>query len=260
MSLPGHRRALSSPTRRPGATRGCADQPRPGFSLLVATASHASTIVTWSFANCATPSRSPKNSTLVAQPSGCASLAHRCPSRSRPLERDLGTRLFDRDRRSVTLTPDGRLLLPRTVALLEDASELHRATAGLSSAEPVQPGYANWRPSDLITQTAGVAQLHVDAWVLPPHTRPAGSLTAASTWPSVGHVPQTWTGTGCTRGCLAPTGSTRSADPVAWLSWNAFGEEFAADIGDNLIPIDEAASPARPRLGAESVWLPSNGP
>ncbi|MGO4755082.1 LysR family transcriptional regulator, partial [Streptomyces sp. 2MCAF27] len=35
------------------------------------------------------------------------------------LERDLGVRLFDRDRRSVSLTPAGSALLPHTRALLE---------------------------------------------------------------------------------------------------------------------------------------------
>src|SRR5690242_17065341 len=87
------------------------------------------------------------------------------------LERDLGTRLFDRDRRSVTLTPAGQALLPRTVALLERAAELRRAAAGLSAGEPVRLGYVSWRPSDLIARTVGVAQLHIDAWVLPSHTQ-----------------------------------------------------------------------------------------
>ena len=56
------------------------------------------------------------------------------------LERDLGTRLFDRDRRTVTLTPAGEALLPRTRALLahagvalttpEGADRLGRGVAG----------------------------------------------------------------------------------------------------------------------------------
>jgi DNA-binding transcriptional LysR family regulator len=54
------------------------------------------------------------------------------------LERDLGTRLFDRDRRTVTLTPAGEALLPRTRALLEQADELRRAAAGLAADEPVR--------------------------------------------------------------------------------------------------------------------------
>jgi hypothetical protein len=29
------------------------------------------------------------------------------------------------------------------------------------------------------------------------------------------------------------------ADPIAWLSWNVFGEEFGADTGARLIPTDD---------------------
>src|SRR5215469_12194336 len=65
------------------------------------------------------------------------------------LERDLGVRLFDRDRRSVTLTACGEALLPRTRVLLEQADELRRSAAGMSATEPVRLGYVNWRPNDL---------------------------------------------------------------------------------------------------------------
>jgi len=41
------------------------------------------------------------------------------------LEHGLGVRLFDRDRRSVALTPAGAALLPPTRALLERADDLH---------------------------------------------------------------------------------------------------------------------------------------
>ena len=87
------------------------------------------------------------------------------------LERDLGVRLFDRDRRSVTLTASGEAMLPRTRALLEQADELRRFAAGMSATEPVRLGYVSWRPADLATRASGVAQLHVDAWVLPSHTQ-----------------------------------------------------------------------------------------
>ena len=87
------------------------------------------------------------------------------------LERDLGVRLFDRDRRSVALTASGETLLPRTRALLEQSDELRRSAAGMSATEPVRLGYVNWCPADLATRASGVAQLHVDAWVLPSHTQ-----------------------------------------------------------------------------------------
>ncbi len=64
------------------------------------------------------------------------------------LERVLGTRLFDRNRRTVTLTPAGEALLPRALALLEQADELRRAAAGLAAHEPVRLGYVSWRPAE----------------------------------------------------------------------------------------------------------------
>ena len=48
------------------------------------------------------------------------------------LERDLKVRLFDRDRRSVTLTATGAALLPEVRALVAQADELRRRAAGLS--------------------------------------------------------------------------------------------------------------------------------
>ena len=64
----------------------------------------------------------------------------------------------------MTLTPAGEALLPRIRTLLEQADELRRVAAGLAAHEPVRLGYFNWRPADLTSRTAGVAQLLVDAW------------------------------------------------------------------------------------------------
>ena len=75
------------------------------------------------------------------------------------LERDLKVRLFDRDRRSVTLTPTGAALLPLVRALVEQADELRRRAIGLSRSEPVRIGYVNWWPADWSERAAGVAQL-----------------------------------------------------------------------------------------------------
>ena len=102
------------------------------------------------------------------------------------LERDLGVRLFDRDRRSVALTPAGAALLPPTRALLERADDLRRRAARISGSEPVRLGYVNWLPADLTARTSAVAQLHIDAWVAPSHTQAArvadGSLDLAVCW------------------------------------------------------------------------------
>jgi hypothetical protein len=72
------------------------------------------------------------------------------------LERDLGVRLFDRDRRSVVLTPAGAALLPPTRALLERAEDLQRRAAQISGSEPVRLGYVDWLPAGLTARTSAV--------------------------------------------------------------------------------------------------------
>src|SRR4029078_10440707 len=60
------------------------------------------------------------------------------------LERDLKVSLFDRDRRSVTLTASGAALLPHARALVDQADELRRRAAGLLTSEPVRVGDVKW--------------------------------------------------------------------------------------------------------------------
>ncbi|MCF3962802.1 LysR family transcriptional regulator [Streptomyces fuscigenes] len=102
------------------------------------------------------------------------------------LERDLGLRLFDRDRRSVRLTAAGSSLLPYAHDLLERADDLRRRASALAGAEPVRIGYVSWLPPDLGTRMSGIAQLHVDTWVVPSHAQAArvaeGALDLAVCW------------------------------------------------------------------------------
>src|SRR5882672_2474972 len=102
------------------------------------------------------------------------------------LERDLKVRLFDRDRRSVSLTATGAALLPHARELIEQADELRRRAIGMSASEPVRIGYVNWYPTDLAERAAGVAELRVDTWVMPSHTQSArvadGTLDLAICW------------------------------------------------------------------------------
>jgi DNA-binding transcriptional LysR family regulator len=174
------------------------------------------------------------------------------------LERVLGARLFDRDRRTVTLTPAGEALLPRIRALLEQADELRRVAVGLAEDEPVRLGYVSWRPADLTSRTAGVAQLLVDAWVLPSHTQATrvadGSIDLAICWVrsedlaayglearllgadrlyAVAH------GTDTSPVRAGDTAVLVDADQTSWLSWNRYAEEFLADTGATRIPVDD---------------------
>jgi len=102
------------------------------------------------------------------------------------LERDLGVRLFDRDRRSVALTPAGAALLPDAQDLLARADDLRGRAARIAGSEIVRLGYVNWLPADLTARASAVARLHVDTWVAPSHTQAArvadGSLDLAVCW------------------------------------------------------------------------------
>ena len=174
------------------------------------------------------------------------------------LERDLGVRLFDRDRRSVTLTASGQALLPSTRALLEQADELRRSASGMAASEPVRLGYVSWHPADLVSRASGVAQLLIDAWVLPSHAQAArvadGTLDLAICWvlsDDLAKLDLDAHVIGADRLFAVAVGTDASpvrakdilvpvdADTATWSSWNAYGEEFAHDTGAKLEYIDD---------------------
>ncbi|GAA1142829.1 LysR family transcriptional regulator [Kribbella jejuensis] len=172
------------------------------------------------------------------------------------LERDLGVLLFERDRRAVKLTSYGETLLPQTRALLEQADELRRTARGFAASEPVRLGYVSWHPPDLQERVSGVAQLLVDAWVMPSHTQARrvadGSVDLAICWVratdlaeqnlqgrllgadrlfAVGHQD-------------TPVEARRTvvlvdADTDAWASWNIYAIEFARATGASVVRIDD---------------------
>jgi DNA-binding transcriptional LysR family regulator len=174
------------------------------------------------------------------------------------LERELGVRLFERDRHSVSLTAAGGVLLPRARQLLAQADELRRLAADLATRRPVRLGYVNWLPPDLAARVAGTADLHVDTWVMPSHTQAARvadrSIDLAVCW---------LTGTDLTRRGLragllgadrlyaVTVGDDTSAvpardtlvlvdtDEAAWASWNVYAEEFARATGAGVLRIDD---------------------
>jgi DNA-binding transcriptional LysR family regulator len=174
------------------------------------------------------------------------------------LERDLGVRLFDRDRRSVSLTPAGAALLPHTRALLERADDLQRRAGRLAGSEPVRLGYVNWLPADLTARTAAVAQVHIDAWVAPSHTQAArvagGSLDLAVCWVrdedlrrhglrarfiGADRLYAVTTGADTTDVRARDTVVLLDDDTTSWSSWNVYAEELCRDTGAHAVRISD---------------------
>ncbi|MEU9364325.1 LysR family transcriptional regulator [Streptomyces avermitilis] len=174
------------------------------------------------------------------------------------LERDLGIRLFDRDRRSVSLTPAGTALLPYTRSLLERADDLQLRARRLGGSEPVRLGYVNWLPADLTARTSAVAQLHIDAWVAPSHAQAArvadGSLDLAVCWVRNEDLERHGLRArliGADRLYAVTTGSDPSGvgaqdtvvllddDTTSWSSWNVYAEQLAHDTGARAVRISD---------------------
>ena len=174
------------------------------------------------------------------------------------LERDLGVRLFDRDRRSVALTSTGEVLLTDARTVLEQADRLRRHAAGLSGGEPVRLGYVNWRPPDLAEQVAGVADLRVDAWVLPSHAQAARvaerSIDLAICWVQSADLAEygleaaligadelyaVSTGTQTSAVAAQDTVVLVDADTDSWSSWNLYASQFARDTGARIERVDD---------------------
>jgi DNA-binding transcriptional LysR family regulator len=174
------------------------------------------------------------------------------------LERELKVQLFDRDRRSVALTPAGTSLLPEARALIAQADELRRRAAGLAVSEPVRIGYVNWCPTDWSERAAGVAQLRVDTWVMPSHAQAArvadGSLDLAICWVQNSDLETLSLNArlvGVDRLYALCVGSDTSPvaakdtlvlvddDASSWSSWNRYGEQFAAATGARVMRTDD---------------------
>ncbi|KMO67896.1 LysR family transcriptional regulator [Mycolicibacterium chlorophenolicum] len=174
------------------------------------------------------------------------------------LERDLKVQLFDRDRRSVALTPAGAALVADARALIEQADALRRRATGLAVSDPVRIGWVNWCPTDWVERAAGVAQLRVDTWVMPSHTQAArvadGALDLAICWvqnDDLAALSLQARLIGVER--LHALSSGADASPIAakslvvladddtatWSSWNRYAEQFAADTGARVMRTDD---------------------
>jgi DNA-binding transcriptional LysR family regulator len=174
------------------------------------------------------------------------------------LEHDLGVRLFDRDRRSVALTPAGAALLPHTRALLERADDLQRRAAQMSGSEPVRLGYVNWLPAGLTARTSAVAQLHLDAWIAPSHAQAGrvadGTLDLAVCWVRTQDLHEYGLKAaliGADRLYAVAAGEDTSDvraqdtavllddDTTSWASWNLYAAQMARDTGAREVRIHD---------------------
>jgi DNA-binding transcriptional LysR family regulator len=174
------------------------------------------------------------------------------------LERDLGVQLFDRDRRSVTLTAAGAAMLPDARALLERADDLASRAARIAGSEPVRLGYVNWLPPDMAARTTAVARLHIDEWVEPSHIQAArvadGSLDLAVCWVRAQDLDQHGLNArligadrlyAVARG--AATDDVRARDTTvlldgdakAWQTWSVYAEQLARDTGARAVRISD---------------------
>jgi len=174
------------------------------------------------------------------------------------LERDLGVRLFDRDHRSVALTATGEALLTDARAVLEHADRLRRHAAGLTGDTHLRLGYVNWRPPDLYERVAGIADLHVDAWVLPSHAQAArvaeGSIDLAICWVQAADIAEyelearligadllyaVSVGPDTLPVASRDTVVLMDADTNSWASWNLYAGQFARDTGARVVRIED---------------------
>jgi DNA-binding transcriptional LysR family regulator len=174
------------------------------------------------------------------------------------LERDLGVRLFERDRRSVSLTPAGSALLPEARSLLARADDLRRRASRLSGSSPVRLGYVSWLPADLAARTAAQARVHVDAWVTPSHVQAArvaeGRLDLAVCWVRTEDLERHGLQArliGADRlyavAAGGGSGDVRARDTVvlvdddttSWSSWNAYARQLASGTGARAVRIGD---------------------
>ncbi|OBA61157.1 LysR family transcriptional regulator [Mycobacterium sp. 1100029.7] len=176
------------------------------------------------------------------------------------LERELGTELLVRDRRSVRLTEAGRSLLDdarRILALADDAKS--RVQRGAARSAPVRLGYVSWLPADLDSVVGPAAALRIDEWVLPSHVQADrvadGTLDVALAWITQEQATNRRLAAHLLRAeplhAVAPGGKSSEyveaqrvcvlvdADKSAWWSWNRFAEAFAADTGARVVQVGD---------------------
>ena len=160
--------------------------------------------------------------------------------------------LFQRDRRHVSLTTAGRMLLPDAREIIAMAAAAQRKLA--DTAGPLRFGYVSWLPDELVASVH--SDLRIDEWVMPSHIQIAraldGGLDAAIAWAAAGDdgldLQLLWA-----EPLVAVTPSRMTDDPVAaerlnvlvdadltsWDAWNQFANDFVDAAGCRLVHIDD---------------------
>jgi DNA-binding transcriptional LysR family regulator len=180
------------------------------------------------------------------------------------LERELDVRLFERDRRTVTLTPDGAALLPHVRDLVEHADDLCRRVSDLASQKLIRVGIVDGCPTHLTDRVAGMAPVSVDTWGMPSHAQ-ASRVAAGNLDLAICHVDtnqlKTWGLTAHLIGvdrlhaiCVGSNPSPAKArdtavlvecDATSWLSWNNYAQEVADTTGALTAQIEDGGITGR---------------
>lgn len=171
------------------------------------------------------------------------------------LERELGVRLFTRDRRSVALTEAGRSLLEdaRQLLALADGA-VRRVRDRHAEWSPLRFGYVSWLPDNLGALVTPAVSMRVDDWVLPSHTQADrvgdGSLDLALAWVTAKGAAERGLTAHLVRaeplhavcpgaGSTTPIPASQvtvlaDSDESTWSSWNRYVEAFAATTGARI--------------------------
>src|SRR3984885_8652560 len=170
------------------------------------------------------------------------------------LERELKVQLFERDRRSVKLTPIGAALLPHVRKLIVQADELRRWAGDLAHERSLRLGLVRGFPADSIGQLSDMAHVSVDSWVMPSHIQArrvavgaldlaichldrnelkALGLAAHLIW--IEHLHAICVSSDTSPVNAKDTAVLIEADTSSWRTWNHYAEEFAN--ASNALPV-----------------------
>jgi DNA-binding transcriptional LysR family regulator len=171
------------------------------------------------------------------------------------LERSVGARLLERDRRHVALTAAGRQLLPDAREILALAAAAQRRIAGTTG--PLRLGYVSWLPGQLVASIQ--SDVRIDEWVMPSHVQIArvvdGGLDAAIAWASSADErldvrllwPEPLSAVAPATTIAAAAGAVKAAkvrvlvdaDLTSWDAWNQYAIDFASATDARVVHVDD---------------------